>query len=157
MSQVYNCSEVGPNCPPEGNWYGYAPSLPANAVLLAIFGLCFLIHSFQAIYYRTIGFGIALFLGTVSLIIGYIGRIMMHYNAYSYIGFMIQVCCLAIAPAFISAGIYLTLSRIVRVFGEDISRIRAKYYFYIFIVCDIISLSLQGKLINSHSRNLSDS
>ncbi|TPX23572.1 hypothetical protein DIZ76_012906 [Coccidioides immitis] len=58
--------------------------------------------------------------------------------------FMIQICCLTIAPAFLAAGIYFTLSRIVTTFGADNSRIRPLWYPRIFIPCDIIALSLQG-------------
>lgn len=55
-----------------------------------------------------------------------------------------QICCLTIAPAFMAAGIYLTLSRIVVTFGPENSRIKPLSYPRIFIPCDIISLLLQA-------------
>jgi hypothetical protein len=58
--------------------------------------------------------------------------------------FMIQICCLTVAPAFLAAGIYLTLSRIVMTFGVENSRIPAKWYPRIFIPCDILALILQS-------------
>lgn len=58
--------------------------------------------------------------------------------------FLIQIICLTIAPAFLAAGIYLCLSRIVTTFGESNSRISAKMYPRIFIPCDLASLLLQA-------------
>lgn len=55
-----------------------------------------------------------------------------------------QICCLTIAPAFLAAGIYLTLSRIVITFGPENSRIKPLSYPRIFIPCDILSLVLQA-------------
>lgn len=56
----------------------------------------------------------------------------------------IQIICLTFAPAFLAAGIYLCLSRIVIVFGADISRIPPKWYTYLFVTCDFFSLILQS-------------
>lgn len=59
-------------------------------------------------------------------------------------GFMAQICCLIISPAFVAAGIYITLKHIVINFGESWSRLRPAWYTYIFIAGDFISLCLQG-------------
>ena len=69
---------------------------------------------------------------------------MLHTNPYDGNGFDIQICCLIIAPAFFSAGIYLTLKHMILTFGSEFSRIRAKWYTWIFIGCDFLSLILQG-------------
>ena len=55
-----------------------------------------------------------------------------------------QIICLTIAPAFLAAGLYLTLSRIVTTFGPENSRIAALSYPRIFIPCDFVSLLLQA-------------
>ena len=52
--------------------------------------------------------------------------------------------CLTIAPAFITASIYLCLSRIVTVYGPQHSRLAPRSYTYIFIGCDLFALVLQG-------------
>jgi hypothetical protein len=52
--------------------------------------------------------------------------------------------CLTIGPAFFSASIYLCLSRLVIVYGQDIARFSAKMYTLVFICCDVISLGLQA-------------
>lgn len=48
------------------------------------------------------------------------------------------------APAFLAAGLYLTLSRIVMTFGASNSRIKPLSYPRIFIPCDVVSLLLQA-------------
>ncbi|KAL8767796.1 MAG: hypothetical protein Q9209_005790 [Squamulea sp. 1 TL-2023] len=55
-----------------------------------------------------------------------------------------QICCLTIAPAFLAADIYLTLSRIVVTFGPENSRIKPLSYPRFFIPCDILSLIFQA-------------
>ena len=52
--------------------------------------------------------------------------------------------CLTIAPAFLTASIYLCLQRIVTVYGREHSRIAPQLYTYIFIGCDVFALALQG-------------
>lgn len=75
---------------------------------------------------------------------GYVGRIMLHSNAWSSNGFEIQICCLIIAPAFIAAGVYLTLKHITLELGANFSRIQPKFYTWIFCLADLFSLILQG-------------
>jgi hypothetical protein len=58
--------------------------------------------------------------------------------------FLIQIICLTIGPAFLAAGIYLCLSRIVTTVGPEHSCIKPLSYPRIFIPCDSISLVLQA-------------
>jgi hypothetical protein len=51
---------------------------------------------------------------------------------------------ITIAPAFICAAIYLSLSRIVIVHGRHLSRFSPRFYAITFMTCDFISLVLQG-------------
>ena len=69
---------------------------------------------------------------------------MLHSNPWSSNGFEIQICCLIIAPAFIAAGVYLTLKHITLELGPNFSRIRPKLYTWIFCLADLFSLILQG-------------
>jgi hypothetical protein len=68
--------------------YTYDPSLSANAILASIFGLLLLIQLVLGIYYRTIGFSIAMSSGLILEIIGYIGRVQMHFNPFIQQPFM---------------------------------------------------------------------
>ncbi|KAL8954127.1 MAG: hypothetical protein Q9222_000009 [Ikaeria aurantiellina] len=96
--------------------------------------------------------------GCILEVLGYIGRLMSYHDPFNeppvktlissltvyQNGFLMQICCLTIAPAFMAAGIYLTLSRIVTTFGAENSRIKPLSYPRIFIPCDILSLVLQA-------------
>ena len=58
----------------------YIPSLAGNALYLAIFALIMVIQSFLGIRYRTWGFLGSLLGGLALEIIGYVGRVQMHFN-----------------------------------------------------------------------------
>jgi hypothetical protein len=75
---------------------------------------------------------------------GYIGRLMLHNDPFSKLGFKINVILLTIAPAFLSAGLYIMLKRLVLLFGPEFSRIPPNAYAYIFVSSDILSIILQG-------------
>jgi len=139
------CTKVSlPNCPVQRTVYGYYPSLSANAFFCAWFGVFLLLNLILGIRYKTWTYMLALTLGCLTEIIGYIGRIMMHYNPWSVTGFQMQICCIILGPAFNSAAIYLTLKHIALTFGPQYSLIRPAWYTYIFITCDLVSLVLQG-------------
>jgi hypothetical protein len=131
-------------CTLDGTLYGYYPSLGANAFFAAFFAVCFVWQLFCGIRYKTWTYMIALCLGCVGEAVGYGGRLMLYNDPFDDNGFTIQICCLIISPAFISAGIYLTLKHIVINFGEGWSRLKPVWYTRIFIAGDIFSLVLQG-------------
>jgi hypothetical protein len=116
-------------CEDVPSYYGYRLSLPANATFLAFFGV-FLI-AYIVIYAATrrgLGFTVAMTLGIICEILGYAGRVMSWENQWTENGFLMQICCLTIAPAFMAAGIYLCLRRIVYTFGPENSRIPPEFY-----------------------------
>ncbi|KAK6344301.1 hypothetical protein TWF696_007941 [Orbilia brochopaga] len=134
-------------CPLSDSMYGYAPQLGFNVALLALFSLSTIGFIVVGIWKKTWGFLVAMTLGGLLEVVGYIGRVGGSSDPFDGLGgqsFMIQICCLTIAPACYAAGIYLCLARIVIAFGEDISRIKPRWYTYIFITCDFISLLMQS-------------
>ncbi|KAF6220747.1 hypothetical protein HO133_003180 [Letharia lupina] len=139
-----DCTNISADCPVSQSFYGYSPSLGPDITLLVLFSMALVGHGVQGWYYRAWGTLTAMLWGCICEVLGYIGRLMMHPNAFNLNGFLIQICCLTIAPAFFSAAIYLCLSRLVLLFGTEVSRLPPKYYAYIFISCDIVSLALQG-------------
>ncbi|KAE9377661.1 RTA1-domain-containing protein [Stipitochalara longipes BDJ] len=130
-------------CPVEDSVYGYYPSLPINAILTVLFGISLFLHVFQGIKSRSWSFMTALAIGITLEAIGYVGRLLLRSDPFSkaYIG--IQLICLTVAPAFLSAGIYLTLKHITIVYGREYSRLAPKMYTWIFISCDIVSILIQ--------------
>ncbi|KAK6335087.1 hypothetical protein TWF718_010528 [Orbilia javanica] len=134
-------------CPVSDSVYGYAPELAPNVVLLVLFVLSTIGFIVVGIWKKTWGFFVAMSLGGLLEVIGYIGRVGGSSDPFNGLGgqsFIIQICCLTVAPACYAAGIYLCLARIVMAFGEDISRIKPRWYTYIFITCDVVSLVTQS-------------
>lgn len=138
------CTKITPECPVEGTLYGYAPNIGANAFFTGFFAICMIWHIILGIRYKTWTYMIALVFGCLGEAVGYAGRVLLWNNPYDDLGFQIQICCLIIAPAFISAGIYLTLKHIVLNFGRGWSRLRPAWYTWTFIAADLLSLILQG-------------
>lgn len=138
------CSEISAECPVEQTIYGYYPNQGANAFFAAFFGGFMLINIVLGVRYRAWIFLVLMSLGCLTESIGYVGRLLLHDNPFSEVGFEIQICCLTIAPAFFAAGIYLTLKHVVICFGEAKSLLRPAYYTWVFISCDFVSLVLQG-------------
>ena len=139
-----DCLSVSDACPVSATIYGYYPSLPANAFFCAFFGITLIANLILGTLTKTWTFMIALALGSLTECIGYTGRILLHQNPWSNAGFEIQICCLIMAPAFISAAIYLTLKHLTLCFGPHLNRFPARYYTWAFISADILSLILQG-------------
>lgn len=79
------------SCPVEWSVYKYRPSLPANITLLALFGIIGFVHTYLAFRWRNWGFMVGMQLGCLAEIIGYVGRIMLYYDPFSWPGFMIQI------------------------------------------------------------------
>ncbi|KAE9376813.1 RTA1-domain-containing protein [Stipitochalara longipes BDJ] len=124
----------------------YLPSLAGNALYATIFAGCLVAQLVLGIRYRTWGFMTAAILGMLTEIVGYIARIAMHNNPFIKSNFLMYLVTLTIAPAFLSAAIYLCLARIVVVYGEErgISRFRPATYTIVFCTGDFLALLLQA-------------
>ncbi|CAJ0547675.1 Ff.00g044290.m01.CDS01 [Fusarium sp. VM40] len=131
-------------CPLEASILRYQPNIPANAVFVAVFGLSMAIHTFQGIKMRTWGFMSSMLAGCTLEIIGYVGRFIIHDNPFDFNGFLMQIICITVAPVFFSAAIYVLLSQVINFVDPSISRFPPKYFYWIFIPSDIISLILQA-------------
>ncbi|ERF75878.1 hypothetical protein EPUS_01244 [Endocarpon pusillum Z07020] len=139
-----DCTRISPECPIEETIYGYYPNLAANAAFAAFFGVFMIVNIFFGVRYRSWTFLIAMTGGCLGEAVGYVGRVLLNDNPFSEGGFNMQIICLTLAPAFIAAGIYLTLKHVVICFGEEHSYLKPRYYTWLFIFCDLVSLTLQG-------------
>jgi RTA1 like protein len=118
-----------PICTGVPSYYNYRLNIVANAMFLVIFSISLI--AYLAIYIATrcgIAFTVAMALGLVSEILGYSARIMSWQNQWSQTPFFMQICCLTFGPAFLAAGVYLCLRRIVFSFGQENSRIPPRWY-----------------------------
>ncbi|GAM83006.1 hypothetical protein ANO11243_009920 [Dothideomycetidae sp. 11243] len=131
-------------CSPEWAQLHYIPSLPGNVIYLAIFSMLLVAHVALGIRYRTWGFLAGLVTGLLLEMAGYIARLELHFDDFSFIYFVISLCCLALAPALISASIYLCISRLATVCGPGVARFPPSFYTGFFIGCDCISIALQA-------------
>ncbi|KAL8816966.1 MAG: hypothetical protein Q9223_004115 [Gallowayella weberi] len=159
-------------CPKEFQQIDYIPSLAGNAFFLALFALILLFQLAFGYRWRTWSFTGSVFGGLVLEIIGYAARIQLHDNIFKsdpflmFVLTLLQFICLfsflsqvtkyqlitifrylivlTIAPCFLTAAIYLSLSRIILIHGEHLARFKPRTYTIIFICCDIFSLVLQA-------------
>ena len=70
MASYTNCFESSAQCPVTASALGYAPSLPANATLLAVFSLVAVVQLIQGVAWKTWGFMTTFVLGSIIEIIG---------------------------------------------------------------------------------------
>jgi uncharacterized membrane protein YhaH (DUF805 family) len=57
---------------------------------------------------------------------------------------MLQITTLIIAPTFFTAGAYLILGQLIRIWGPEVSPISPRVYLYIFCTSDVFALVLQA-------------
>ncbi|KAL4783374.1 RTA1 like protein-domain-containing protein [Aspergillus varians] len=138
------CFAVSIYCPVEATTYGYYPNFGGNVFFAVFFGLLGVLQLGVGVYYRSWTIMIALAVGALMELAGYIGRVLMHDNPWNPDAFKLQIVCLILAPTFIAAGIYLTLKHIILALGPEHSRLKPKLFTWIFISCDVISLLLQA-------------
>lgn len=122
-----NCTPS--TCDIRTSYYYYRISLGANVFFITAFSISLLAYLLTyAFTRRGFGFSFAIIAGVILEVIGYAGRIMSYYSQWNENGFLIQIVCLTIAPAFMAGGIYLCLRRIVYAFGPENSRISPEAY-----------------------------
>ncbi|KAL4949063.1 RTA1 like protein-domain-containing protein [Aspergillus filifer] len=122
----------------------YIPLLWAQILFMAIFGIAALAQIGLGIRYKTWTFMVAMALGLIGEVVGYAGRVSLHDNPFNGDAFLQYLVALTIAPAFLTAAIYLTLSRLVVAYGERISYFKPRTYTITFITFDVIALVLQA-------------
>jgi hypothetical protein len=128
-AQYINCTTPSLACPITSSYYFYRVDLGANVAFAALFGISLLAFLITFISTRrALAFSVAMLSGTILEVIGYAGRLMSWNDQWSQNGFLIQIVCLTIAPAFMAAGLYLCLRRIVYTFGPENSRIKPETY-----------------------------
>lgn len=137
-----HCAGVSEQCPLKASIYGYYPSLGWNIAFAAVFATCFFINVWIGLRSRTWSYMGFMLAACVTACVGYVGRILMHDNPFNLAGFRIQIITLTMSPAYNAAALYLILKHFVLQFGQECSRIRARYYTWIFIFADFNALSL---------------
>ena len=91
MSDRLNCTELTDVCTFEVSVYGYKPSLAANALFCALFGILCIANVGLGIRYKTWSWMAAVSLGCLTETIGYVGRLLMRDNPFSDNGFIVSL------------------------------------------------------------------
>ncbi|TGO82808.1 hypothetical protein BPOR_0754g00030 [Botrytis porri] len=140
---VVNVCKLG-TCPLEYGMVHYQPTLFGNVFYLGIFAALLIIHIIQLCRWKAWSFSCCMFTGLVLEIIGYLGRVQMHYDPFASDPFLIYLICVTIAPVFFTASIYMTYSRVIVHYGPHLSRFSPKVISIIFMAADWIALILQA-------------
>jgi len=123
--------------------YGYVPSLAPGAIFCVLFGLSLVGHLIQSVRKRQ-WTSYMFAVGALTETIGWAGRAWSSQCPYNHDAFLMQITTLIIAPTFFTAGAYLILGRLIRIWGPEVSPISPRLYLYIFCTCDVLALVLQS-------------
>ncbi|SNX85479.1 uncharacterized protein MEPE_04188 [Melanopsichium pennsylvanicum] len=143
------CTRVDPTpgsiCSAENSNYGFQPELWVGIVFSTLFGLEVLIHTGLLFYHRFFPkFMIVAITAACGELAGWIARTYGHNDPFDRNGYIAQIICLILSPAFISAVNYLAFQHIMDVFGHKWSRISRKWYVLAFCAGDLASLVVQA-------------
>ncbi|KAJ4353088.1 hypothetical protein N0V95_003683 [Ascochyta clinopodiicola] len=141
MSRKY--CQVG-TCPVAWQTIAYRPNMAGNAVYLVCFGLLLISQIWLGTRSKTWKYMATVCVGILGEMAGYVGRVMLNANPFLMNNFLVNLIPLTIAPALLTAGIYLCLGRVIVVVGEENSRLKPKMYTYTFVGCDVLALVLQA-------------
>ncbi|KAF7959728.1 hypothetical protein EAE96_001338 [Botrytis aclada] len=140
---IANVCKLG-TCPLEYGMVHYQPTLFGNVFYLGIFAALLIIHIIQLWRWKAWSFSCCMLTGLVFEIIGYLGRVQIHYDPFASNPFLIYLICVTIAPVFFTASIYMTYSRILLHYGPYLSRFSPKAISITFMAADWIALILQA-------------
>jgi hypothetical protein len=78
-------------CPIEAAQITYDPNLAGNVLYLSIFSAALVVNIVLGLWYRTWGYLIGMLLGCVLEVLGYVGRVQMHFNPFPQDPFFLYV------------------------------------------------------------------
>lgn len=126
------------------NIYSEWLTLWPNATYAAIFGVLWGLHTILMVWSKHFYFGGVFFCGCGLTFAGYLGRSISVGRELEANPFLVQIICLTMSPAFIMAGIYYILGRMLTIHGDSFCILKPKWFSYIFVSCDVISLVVQA-------------
>ncbi|KAG7562682.1 hypothetical protein FFLO_01842 [Filobasidium floriforme] len=139
----------------EYDFYGYNIQLYTAAIFVAFFGLTTLAHLVLGLISRQPWTLLTFFLGTLGELIGWSARLIASRSVEwdpseggvwrsNRTAFMAQIAVLIFSPAFLQAGCYIALGRIIPVLGPKYAFVHPLSYTVLFVVGDIVSLVVQA-------------
>lgn len=139
--------------------YGYTPSLALAVIGAVSFALLTGIHLGQTLRSKSWYFCI-LVLGAAMEIVGYIFRALSSQkDPYNIIYFVVQYFFIVCAPVFLSAAIYVVLSRFIQMAGRSFAPLPPRVIITVFVILDVVTTGIQvagAALIGSAESNHKD-
>lgn len=123
--------------------YNYVPSLAAGVLFCVLFGLSMVVHIVQFTWKRTWWCSVFA-IGCLVELLGWAARAWSSQCPYMSTAFLMQISTLIIAPTFYTAGAYILLGRLIKIFGRNSSALSPNLYLWIFCTCDVLSLVIQA-------------
>jgi hypothetical protein len=78
-------------CPIAAAQLPYDPNLAGNVLYLSIFSFCFVVNAVLGLWFRTWSYMVAMLLGCLLEVLGYVGRVQMHFNPFPQNPFFLWV------------------------------------------------------------------
>lgn len=127
----------------QNNYFEWLVKWP-NATFTALFALMFCLHVAVGVTSKYWYYFGALFAGTGLNLAGYLARTLSVNNEGDLNAFLCQIITLTISPAFLMAGVYYLLGKLLVLHGKHFSFLQPRWFSYIFISCDLTSLIVQA-------------
>lgn len=137
------CDEVTPRCPVSATLYGDYFSEGASYFFAICFGILLLAQAYLGYKAKTWSYAVYLWIGTLFELVGYAARIAMAKNPWNYNAMVAQLAVLVLAPTLVAAAMSITFKHLVLHYDPDLSPIRPKWYPWIFVGSDILSIAIQ--------------
>ncbi len=122
----------------------YIPNYGANMFFAVFFALFIIPHIGLGIWFRTWGFMVGMVIGLILEVLGYVSRVQLHDNPFANNPFLLYLIAVTIAPVFLTAAIYLCLTRMMVLQGEHLARVKPRTIAIVFMTSDFLSLVLQS-------------
>lgn len=123
--------------------YGYTPSLALAVIGAVSFAILTAAHLGQTLRSRSWYF-IIIILGAAMEVVGYIFRALSsRKDPYNVIYFVVQYFFIVCAPVFLSAAIYVVLSRFIQMAGRSFAPLPPKVIIIVFVVLDVVTTGIQ--------------
>ncbi|KAI9172719.1 Efflux pump himE [Paramyrothecium foliicola] len=115
-----------------------------NIIFVALFTAATILHTYLGIRWKTPWFMWCMILSCTHEVAGYVARILLYMDPWSFGAFITQIICITQAPVFYCAAIYVTLGQSIDHYGPSLARFPTKFFAWVFVPMDIVSLILQG-------------
>ncbi|GAA5990631.1 hypothetical protein JCM10908_003161 [Rhodotorula pacifica] len=124
--------------------YGYVPSISLAVVFLVVFGITSLLHLVQLVISRRYWWMVCMVIGGVLEVLGWAARLWAHWAPLSFNAYVMQICCLIIAPTFYSASLYWAGGLAIAHVAPQKSWLSGNAFKITFIIADVVSLVVQA-------------